>query len=347
MRKRLICGLLATMAAAQFRQLYLSGKVTLPDGSPPPEPAIVRLYCPGGWQPQAYTAKDGSFNFPVGGAQQARIRDSSRTLPDTPVGASGPDRSFVSLTGCELRAYLPGYTSSKIDLGRRSVFESPEVGTLILRPAGPTGDPLVSVKTLAAPKKAQNAFRKAQEQLSKQRPDAARAARELEKAVEEYPQFAEAWNLLGETRIRLSDLSGARAAFEKAIEADPEFLPPYVMLALMELQQNNMRGAAQFADRAVALAPDHAEANYYRAVAHSELGNLAAAEESIRRVQSGVEADRYPRTHFLLGNIHLQRGDVTAAAEAFRRYLELEPNSRAAAAVRRQLADWKAAGVLN
>ncbi len=340
----------ALFLAAQdplFRPLYLSGKVTLPDGSPPPEPAIVYLYCPGGRQPQAYTNAKGVFNFPVGGAQNRRVIDSSRTLPSAPVGASGPDRSFVDLTQCELRAYLPGYTSSKINLGRRSVFETSEVGTLILTPATKGHGTLISMNTLAAPKNARKAYEKAQKELARTKPNLKKALHALEKATRIYPGFAAAWNMIGETRIRLGDLQGARTALEKAAEADPKFAAPLVTLALMALEQRNMKDAARYADQAVELVPNLAEAHYYRAIAYWSLGKPDLAEESIRTVQAGGEADRYPRLHFILGNIYTQRGELQAAAAEFQHFIELEPQSRAAGAAREQLKKWKEQGLLN
>ncbi len=331
---------------SQFRALRLSGQVVLHDGTPAPKETVVQLYCPSGRQPQANVDSKGSFSFNVGGTQSYRMTDSSRTLPSEPVGTSAPDRSHVSMTGCTLRAFLPGYTSSRINLGRRSVFESSEIGTLVLTPGGGAPEALISVNTLSASKKAKKSFEQARKELAKQPPNAEKAAKELEKAVKEYPKFTEAWNLLGEARIRMGDLEGAVAALRKAVDIEPGFAPPYITLTLAELQKGRMAEAAKLAGRAVELEPGLAEAHYYRAVAWSNLGDAAKAEESIRAVHSSPDAKRYPRTHFLLGNILVGKGDVSGAAAEFRRYVELEPRSRAADAVREQLAKWEAEGTL-
>ena len=338
--------LLALGAQGQFRQLYISGKVVMPDGAPPPQPAKLELRCEGMTQPQAFTDSKGSFNFPVGGAKHRRIEDASRTGPMAPVGASGPDRSFVSLTNCELEASLPGYTSSKINLGRRSVFESPDVGTLILRPVAKGAGLLVSMTTLSAPEEARKAFERAEKETNKEKPNLDKAARELEKAVQSYSQFAAAWNLLGENRARRNDLPGAEDAFRKSAESDPKFLPPMLSLALLELKQNRMPEAAQWAERILKLAPEHVEASYYNAIALSTLGNLEAAEASIKVVHASPDAARYPRTRFLLGNVYAQRGQVQEAAAEFRQFLAAETAGPAAEAVRKQLAEWEAAGLI-
>lgn len=338
---------LTAQGQAQFRPLYLSGKVVLEDGSPPPVPAVVELWCGGQRQPQEYTDNKGGFNFRVGGDQSRAIADSQRTIPGAAVGARGPDRSFVSLTDCELIASLSGYTSTKINLGRRSVFESPDVGTLVLHPLSKGTGTFISMNTMSAPEKARKSYQKAEKELSKKKPNRQKAAEDLEKAVELYPQFAAAWNQLGEARVAEGDLQGAREAFQKAMDSDPKFVPPCLSLALIGLQQQRMADAAAMAQRVLKLLPELPEAHYYNAVASLSLGNFEGAEASIRMVQASSQANKYPRTHFMLGNILIQKGDIAGAAAELRRYIELEPSSKAAEAAQRQLAQWKAAGRLN
>ena len=332
--------------SGQFRPLYLSGKVTLPDGSAPPEPVLIRLYCADGRQPQAYTDRHGAFNFAVGGTQQSRIMDASQSERATAVGASGGDQSFVSLTGCELMASLAGYTSSKIDLGRRSVFENPDVGVIVIRPAGQREGSLESTHTQEAPEKAAKAFAKAQKELAKPNGDAAKAAKELEKAVEEYAGFSAAWNLLGEARIRIKDFTGARAAIEKALAAEPRFVTPHLTLVRLDLTENRLEDALQSAGHVLKLVPDLPEAHFYRALVLTSLGRADEAESSLKVVESSGDAKRFPRTHFMLGNLLLSRGDIPGAASQFRQFLAEEPDSRAAEAVRTQLEKWRAEGSL-
>ena len=329
-----------------FRPLYLSGRVVLEDGSPPPAPALVELRCADQRQPQYYTDKKGYFNFRVGGEPSRSVPDSQRTTPGAAVGASGSDRSFVSLTNCELEAALPGYSSSKIFLGRRSVFESPDVGTIVLRPVAKGAGSFVSMNTLAAPEDAKKAFERAEKELQEEKPNAKKAVKDLDKATADYPQFAAAWHLLGKVRLTENDANGARDAFEKAISTDPKFVVPLLSLARLELQTQRMAQASELAGRALKLAPGSGEANYYLAVAEMSLGNMTTAEAAIQAVHASNEATRYPRTHFMLGNILAQKGDVKTAASEFRKFLDAEPASRAAEAVKAQLAEWEAGGLL-
>jgi len=203
----------------------------------------------------------------------------------------------------------------------------------------------VSLSTLKSPEQALEAYQKAKKELAKEKPDPKKASKELQKAIKEYPEFSAAWNLLAEARIRMDDLEGGREALKQAIETDPSFATPCVTLALLELKQGNLVEAQAASAKAIQLMPEHAEASYYHGMASANLGDRSKAEESLRIVLGSPEATRFPRTHFLLGNVLVQQGRVEEAASHYHLYLELEPDSRAAAAAREQLKEWQSSGL--
>jgi tetratricopeptide (TPR) repeat protein len=319
----------------------------LEDGSAPPERVRVELICDNQIEPQAFTKSDGGFIFRVGGNQALEVHAGSAhtTHPSSEPKPSG-SLGFYTMNNCEVRAVLAGYRSSKIQLGRRSAFESPDIGVIVLYGLGTARSPLVSVTTSYVSPEILEVYQEAEKELAKEEPDVKKASRELLKAVEEYPEFSTAWNLLAEARIRMDDLEGARDALKKAIDIDPEFATPCVTLALLELKQGNAVEAAAASAKAIQLMPDHAEAHFYHGMATSNLGDLAKAEESLRVVLGSPEADRFPRAHFLLGSVLAQEGQLQDAASHYQRYLELEPDSRAAAAVRAELEQWEDSGLI-
>lgn len=343
----LLAGTVPVAAQDTFRQLYLSGKVTLPDGSPPPEAAQMELVCRGQVQPQDPTKEDGSFNFAVGGGGAGSI---SARGDGGAIGASGSDQSFVNMADCLVRASLPGYNSSVVQLGRRSVFESPDIGTIVLTPLGvdgqPRRDPLISTSVSKAPEKAAKSYEKAKEELFKEKPDAKKAVKELEKAIKEYSDYSAAWYLMGEARIMMGDADAGREALQKAIETDPGFATPYVTLGLLELQQGNLEAAADSSDKAIELVPTHAEACYYSGMAHANLGNLEKAQESLEVVAASPHGERFPQTYYLLGTIIARSGDLEGSIPHYNRFLELSPDSKMATAVKQQIDEWRASGYI-
>jgi tetratricopeptide (TPR) repeat protein len=202
------------------------------------------------------------------------------------------------------------------------------------------------VNTLKAPAKAVEYFEKGQKQLFKDKPDAKKAANELEKATEAYPEFASAWNLLAEARLQTQDMEGARLALRKAISTDPGFVTPNITLASLELEEGNFQAAIEASKGALEIVPDMGEPLYYQGTAYAKLGDMENAKTTLEKVALGAEEASFPKSHYILGVIYAELGDVKKAVEHCRRYLELEPDSDAAGAVRKQLSNWEASGVI-
>jgi tetratricopeptide (TPR) repeat protein len=205
---------------------------------------------------------------------------------------------------------------------------------------------LVSVNTLKAPAKALEYFEKGQKQLFKDKPDAKKAAKEFEKAVEAYPEFSAAWNLLAEARIQRQDLEGARVALQKAIDTDPGFVTPSVTLSSLELEEGDFEAAIRSSKRALEIVPDMGEPLYYQGTAYAKLGDMENARLALEKVAQGPEETGFPKCHYILGVIYANAGDLQKAVAHCNRYLELEPESDAAAAVRKQLDAWRASGAI-
>src|ERR1700736_1977347 len=55
----------ASQPAMPPRPIFLSGKVVLQDGTPPPEPVKIERICNGSPRPQGYTDLKGRFSFQV------------------------------------------------------------------------------------------------------------------------------------------------------------------------------------------------------------------------------------------------------------------------------------------
>ena len=350
--------------SASSRQISIAGQVVLADGSPPPQPVQIEKICGGRRQIEKNTNQEGKFYFTIGrdpttSMSNARSRgpgdrvdELGRTETAGIFAATGrtnmDSQGHVDLSSCEVTAVLSGYRSSSIQLGRRSVFESPDVGTIVLTPLRADGsDPTVSATTLNAPKLARKAFQKARKELAKAKPNLGKAQKELDKAVQLHPKFAEAWYELGELQLKQKEVDQAIASFEKAVAADSKYVKPYPPLALVALSKGDMQEAARLADLAVKSDPGMTEAHYYRALAHYQLGENELALESAEAVQKQGAGARYPRVCIILGDIYARRGDpLETSALQYRRYLELEPRSKMASGVLARLQQWETEGLI-
>ena len=229
----------------------LRGTVVLDDGSPLPGSVRVELMCFSSMRQQTITFGDGSFSFEVGAHSGMAFADASVGGSGGNPGSDGTRSTFLgrvrsqpgfqpgfdsaggsmNLSGCELRAVLPGFQSDRLQLGIIRSLDNPYVGNIVLRRLDKAAGSTVSFASLNAPKKARKAYEKATKELRKTKVKYSKVIKELEKAVKLYPKYASAWHLLGTTRLQLKDEGGARKAFQQAIESDSKYVRPYLSLA--------------------------------------------------------------------------------------------------------------------
>ena len=308
------------------RPIFLSGRVVLEDGTPPPDLVEIERVCDGVSRPEGYTDSKGRFSIQLG--------QSTLAFADATLGASGTTRD---LGDCVLRASLGGYRSDEASLAGRRTLDAPDVGTLILhRYAHGEGD-TVSFTSLAVPKEAVKAMQRGRAAARKEKWDEAR--KQFEDAVRIDPKFASAWCELGRTLENLQDQSGAWNAYQRAIASDGRFIPPYVQIATLELKRSHWAAAIETADRVVKLDPVNFPGIYiYRSIAEFSLRNLEAAEKSVRQALDLDTNHRFPVANHVLGLILAQRGDLSGAAAHLKAYLRLAPNSSDAPSAKQQLA---------
>lgn len=348
-----ICLLFPLMASAQGSEaragerITLSGQVVLAEGGgPPPSMADIETVCESKRQKHGQTKPDGTFSVTLGSSPAASLSTARDRGPNRDNLGRGAMSSLghVDLTGCELRAVLPGYSSTSVQLGRRSAFESPGIGNLVLTPYG--DDPSFSETSLEAPDKARKAYEDGLSEGGKDEPNWGQAAKQLSKAVEIYPDFAEAWYELGEVRLRLNEIESGKEAFDRAVAIDDKFQKPYAPLALIELKQNNAAEAAEYADKAVELNPGFTEAQFYCAMAHFMLGDLQRAGEAAAMVDEQGASTVYPRVLVIRGDAAAENNDANEAAKHYQRYLAIQPDTQMAAQIKQRLAEWKSIGAL-
>ena len=187
--------------------------------------------------------------------------------------------------------------------------------------------------------------------MGRRDPNYSKAAKELEKAVQAYPQYASAWELLGRTRLAEKDKVGAKAAFEKAKEADPRFMSPYLALARLELYDQQWDAAATQTAKLMQLNTRIPQAFYFHGVANFYLGRFKTAEKALAQLEQSGHARQYPMSYLQLGIMNARQGKIPIAARGFSRFLRYMPPEQVSAPQRQrieqQLAKWDAEGVID
>jgi len=326
--------------------VFFSGRVTLDDGSAPPDPVRIERVCDGRTTFEAWTDERGRFGFKVdaedsdkaaGDATQPAAQAAELNRPTLPVSRyTLPVTS--ALRNCELQAVLPGFRSDRVSMAVKSSLADARVGTLILRPLSRAGALTVSATTLEAPANARKAYEKGLAAMREQKWDV--AAGEFTKAVSAYPEYAIAWYELGRARQNRNDPAGARDAWKAAQRSDPKYVKPYASLTALADRRGDWVESAQYSRAWIQLDPEDFPAAYLlNALANARLNKM---EEAERAAREGVRVDKdhqVPRLSYVLGVILMEKHAYSESEKCLRTFLELAPNAKDAPLVRAQLVE--------
>lgn len=248
-------------------------------------------------------------------------------------------------SACGVRAFLPGYYSRTVPLSSWLSRGHVQLGDNSLRRIPGIEGQTVSFTTLAAPKEAKKTYKKGLNYYRNKKYD--KAEEQFALAVDEYPEYAAAWAFLGESRLALGRESGVREAFERALEIDPKYLKPHRFLIEKDIEDQDWERATELAKSALRLNPFDTTVRYYLGLSQYKSGDLDAAAASARAGLSSRPGDLVqPQLNQLLGLILAKQGKHEAAAVRYRMVLAEWPNSTVAPALRKQLVEWRASGLI-
>lgn len=159
--------------------------------------------------------------------------------------------------------------------------------------------------------------------LRRMSPNYQKSAAHLEAAVEAYPEYAEAWAALGEARLGLENLPGAKDALTASIDADPKYLRPYEPLMQMAYLHGEWGVLNALSERYLKLAPSSVYAQYLAATSAAQTGNLDRAESLVLKMRDHGEADRWPLTRVVMAMVHEGRAQFEQAATEYESFLEV------------------------
>ena len=338
-----------TRPSDQFSSpVFLTGRLMTDLNRPPDDPITVELTCGMRTVQVIHTDLGGYFTFTIGGttsAFQSNMDFSASNEGPQPLQQSlgrPMGQTANPLSGCELRIAHAGYMPITATVPPNTDMNRVEMGVIRLNRIGGGKPGAVSVTSLMVPKEAAREYERALKDL--QEGKLAAAQPHLEKAVELYDRYAEAWNELGRVRLTGKDRVKAREAFNMAVTADAEFAVPYINLAAMHVQDKQWKEAAEAAGKALSIDNNNPMTAFLFAIAAYNLNDLENAEKSAMHANRLGE-EKLPHVHSLLAEIYMMRENYPQAAVHARLYLQLAPNGPFAARMREGLSQLELAGV--
>jgi hypothetical protein len=299
-------------ASADSYPVILTGKVTLPDGSPPPTSMGLERVCSdnSGSAPGPLTNKKGEYIWRL-------------------------DVDPLASRACFIRATGTGYSSTTVDVSALPGITSTNIklATIVVTPKGADPEQITSNES-TIPGKAMSAWKGAMKAMDASNfPD---TIRQLQMAVQAAPKFAQGWHTLGIVLNHEQKYADARQAFEHAIEADPKYVPAYVSLARADIRAKDWDAAAKAAESEFKVDPKHVYVEVYlhQAVARYQLKDLDGAAASVQQCIALDKTHALIRAEYVQGRILEAKGDLDGARQHMTHYLEIDKYTKDAAQIK-------------
>ncbi len=285
--------------------------------------------------------RDARTNKPIPGAVvEVFSTEAGGSLARTSVGGSGRFSLRVDVRRAAVVATAPGYQPMRVVVNL--VINPHQTVLLMLRPKKSANSPallsntdaLVNVRTLAIPEKARKQFNQAQKVLDKNGKLAA-AIKHLRKAVEHYPEYFEAYHLLGTIHMEQRQWEEANGFLEKALALNEEFAPSYIALGTIRNLQRNYVEAEKMLGRGLKLDPASWLGHMELCKCHFYQGRLKEAEAH------GLRAHELRETalevHLVLADIYMRGGSLETSKAEYQHFLDLAPAHPMAGRVQAQI----------
>ena len=279
------------------------------------------------------------------------------TPPIAATSTSPPPSSSTSGDGSNYyQPYQRSYGSYELDRQRRRFLYGYDdwlspYGTRWTRSYCPrlsrdTKPSFVSFTTLAAPKAARRAYKRAEKRMNTAEPDFDRAVEHLQEAIFLYPDYAAAWTLLGRVQHRTGDREGAAASLRRSVEIDPKYLAAYERLAHLAVEDKRWDDLLRLSESMLRINPLFTLGHYYKGGALIQNGDMGGGERALREALSTPDATLFPESHYMLAELYRAQNDVELAAREYRLYTAAPPRSPSWERARRWLRDWEDSGVI-
>jgi len=238
----------------------------------------------------------------------------------------------VRVSGGNVQETLGGffYLESRMRNHSETVVVEPSAS----KPASTAGLPTIAIVDVNVPKDARKAVEKGVEAFN--HGDLEDARKSFEIAIAKYPNYASAYNFLGQTFIQQKDSERGRHAFEKAIELNQNFAEAYTNLAKVYFHQQKLDLSEPLLEKAVAADARNAEALTYLVQVQLLSGKYDMAAANARRVHELPHND-YAIVHFMAARALRANNQRPEAISEYKLFLQEAPQSKNASQARQEL----------
>jgi len=311
-----------SLQAHQRGGIAFTGKVAVSNGMMPWDPIPVVVTCNG--KVRYRTEADAKGNFTIAG-------ESSNDMGSevVPTNASVHEVTASQMIGCDVRASVPGFKSTSQHIANLNIMDNMDLGTITLTPDEMATTSTVSASYATASKDAIKRYDKARAEWMNKNING--AEKDLQKAVQIDPKFADAWYELGKMQQQNNKMQQALASYQTATTADPKFISPYERIAELAAQKKQWQVVTNATETALTLDPEGTpQLWYFDAVGNYNLGKVDVAEASARKSLAMDPQHLAPNTEQLLAVMLAGQGQYAEALQHLKNsltYMKPGPNT--------------------
>jgi len=196
------------------------------------------------------------------------------------------------------------------------------------------GSNTISVSQYRVPEKAREEFMKAREAGAKSQME--EAQKHLQRALEIYPNYADALTLRAIFKLSERDAAAAVNDTQKAIQADGSYAMAYTVLGAALNVNGSFDEALRVLQRSESLAPDAWQTYYEQGKAYLGKSDYQASMQQLDKAASLAQG-QFPMIHVVRARALMGLNQNADAASELEKYLAKEPNGEEAAQARAML----------
>lgn len=175
------------------------------------------------------------------------------------------------------------------------------------------------------PKEAQTEFLRGEKLIKGNNAEEGIAA--LKHAIELFPTYYNAMEMLGSEYAKADKLLEAHAVLTKAIEVNPSGAKSHYALGVVYYKANKHPEAVASFERALVLDSENKNVVIYLGLAQARAGKSAEAEENLEKAYT-MGARKVPELHLCLASLYMKDNRYKEAITAFERLLSENPDLR-------------------
>ena len=275
---------------------------------------------------------------PIADIQVELLNDADSVLQRTKTDGSGLyafRRLSAGIFQVRVQPYGTAYISQtkRVQLERTRVFE--QVDFVLVNGSAATSTVGGAVFVQEVPEQAQKEYDRATDLLQKQE-RRQEGLDTLKKAIEIFPKYYAALELLGTEYVKQKDYEPAIPLLTQAFEINRRAYPSLYMLSVAQYNLKRMPEAVESMRRAITLNQKSMNANLWLGMLLRQTGKLDEAETYLKQADQ-LAASKSSEAHWQLALLYNQLRKYKDAANELELFLKTQPDARDAEQIKQMI----------